>query len=377
MNSGQLSIAGSFFMGNSATGGSATSSGGAIDNIGSLTVTGTSFGDNSATAAAAGGSASGGGIDNSGVVWVTKCSFLSNSATGGSSSFGGGIHNIGLLTVTNSLFAGNWATVMAAGGSAHGGGIGNSGGVSVTDSTFTSNSARGGFASFGGAIDSSDSLFVDSSYFNGNSATSPYPQTGPTANYGYGGGINNSAMLSVTNSTFTATRPRALTAASAARSPTRAQRRSPTSPQTVIRPRLAVASRSPLGLNPRSSSIDSIFRTRRAETSLSSRAASSSLGHNLFSDDPAVSLDPTDLVNTDPLLGPLAKDNGGLTFTQALLPGSPAINAGIAVAGITTDQRGDPRPSSGPTDIGAFQVEPQPPLTVVSLRLAGTRTNWC
>ena len=37
----------------------------------------------------------------------------------------------------------------------------------------------------------------------------------------------------------------------------------------------------------------------------------------------------------DPLLGPLA-DNGGPTLTHALLPGSPAINAGdpTAVAGV-------------------------------------------
>src|SRR5262249_28363254 len=71
-------------------------------------------------------------------------------------------------------------------------------------------------------------------------------------------------------------------------------------------------------------------------------AASVSLGHNLFSDAPAVHLDPTDLINADPLLGPLA-DNGGPTMTQALLPGSPAIDAGVAVPGVTTDQRGIPR----------------------------------
>ena len=48
----------------------------------------------------------------------------------------------------------------------------------------------------------------------------------------------------------------------------------------------------------------------------------SSYGHNLFSDAPSVTLDPTDLINTNPLLGPLA-DNGGPTQTMALLPGSP------------------------------------------------------
>jgi hypothetical protein len=34
-----------------------------------------------------------------------------------------------------------------------------------------------------------------------------------------------------------------------------------------------------------------------------------------------------DQINTDPILGPL-QDNGGPTFTHALLTGSPAINAG-------------------------------------------------
>ncbi len=65
----------------------------------------------------------------------------------------------------------------------------------------------------------------------------------------------------------------------------------------------------------------------------------------------------------DPLLGPLA-DNGGPTFTQALLPGSPAINSGDpdAVASIEGpvpqfDQRGAPfgRVSDGRIDIGAFE----------------------
>ena len=54
-------------------------------------------------------------------------------------------------------------------------------------------------------------------------------------------------------------------------------------------------------------------------------------------------------------LGPLA-DNGGPTQTMALLPGSPAIEEGIAVAGLTADQRGMPLDSPYP-DIGAFQVQ--------------------
>ena len=59
------------------------------------------------------------------------------------------------------------------------------------------------------------------------------------------------------------------------------------------------------------------------------------------------------------MLGPLA-NNGGPTFTQALLPGSPAINAGVAVPGVTTDQRGVSRPQGTAPDIGAFELQMPP-----------------
>jgi parallel beta-helix repeat protein len=67
----------------------------------------------------------------------------------------------------------------------------------------------------------------------------------------------------------------------------------------------------------------------------------------------------TDLTGTsaqplNPLLAPLG-NFGGPTQAMALLPGSPAINTGVADGGITTDERGAPRASSGPVDTGAFQ----------------------
>ncbi len=46
---------------------------------------------------------------------------------------------------------------------------------------------------------------------------------------------------------------------------------------------------------------------------------------------------------------------GGPTETMALLPGSVAVGAGTGESGVTTDQRGAPRPTSGAVDIGAFQ----------------------
>ncbi|MGH7937286.1 MAG: choice-of-anchor Q domain-containing protein, partial [Chthoniobacterales bacterium] len=84
-------------------------------------------------------------------------------------------------------------------------------------------------------------------------------------------------------------------------------------------------------------------------------------------------------------LGPL-RDNGGLTFTKALLPGSPAIDQGMS-EGLSTDQRGMPRTADQPnipnasggdgTDIGAFELRViAPTLGNISTRLfAGTGDN--
>ncbi len=52
------------------------------------------------------------------------------------------------------------------------------------------------------------------------------------------------------------------------------------------------------------------------------------------------------------------KSNGGPTANRALLPGSPAINAGLCVAGIGVDQRGLLRPGLGDPrcDMGAYEA---------------------
>ncbi|MEM7530696.1 MAG: choice-of-anchor Q domain-containing protein, partial [Chloroflexota bacterium] len=58
-------------------------------------------------------------------------------------------------------------------------------------------------------------------------------------------------------------------------------------------------------------------------------------------------------ISGDPNLGPL-QDNGGDTFTMALLVGSLAIDAGDNASCLTTDQRGEAR-SDGVCDIGAYE----------------------
>jgi CSLREA domain-containing protein len=68
-----------------------------------------------------------------------------------------------------------------------------------------------------------------------------------------------------------------------------------------------------------------------------------------------------DLIGADPLLGPL-QDNGGPTDTRALMPGSPALDAGNPAlpesdlaACSSVDQRGLARPQGTRCDIGAFE----------------------
>lgn len=75
----------------------------------------------------------------------------------------------------------------------------------------------------------------------------------------------------------------------------------------------------------------------------------------------------SDLLNTDPLLSPLA-DNGGFGMTFLPMAGSPAIDAGqncvvdLSCAtnnppnALTTDQRGIMRPSGTSVDIGSVEV---------------------
>ena len=88
-----------------------------------------------------------------------------------------------------------------------------------------------------------------------------------------------------------------------------------------------------------------------------------SLGFNISTSDCNLD-DPTDMPNTDPMLGPI-KDNGGDTLTHALLDGSPAIDMAGNEFGCfeaSSDQRGISRPQDGDQvggahcDAGAFEL---------------------
>ncbi len=275
--------------------------GGGISNAGTLTISNCTVSDNSVQGVPY-SDGTGGGISNAGTLTISNCTVSDNSAGGipFSDGTGGGISNSGTLivtgcTISDNSAAGGYHLILLPGtpgygyGTGSGGGITNSGSLTVTNSTISGNSASGG-SGIGGGVDNSGSLTLTNSTLSGNMASGGvvFSAFGRTLyGTGSGGGIDNSGTLSVIMNIFA----------------------------------------NPVGGNLVTESGGVVV----------------SHGHNLFSDKPAVSLDPTDLVNTNPLLGPLA-DNGGPTFTQALLPGSPAIDAGVAVPGVTTDQRGVPRP---------------------------------
>ena len=302
---GELTVTGSAISGNSA------SYGGCIFNGGKLTVTGSTISGNSADGGA--------GIYNNGNLTVTGCTIRGNSA----SENAGGIDNDAILTITDCTISGN--------SSAEGGGILNldSSALTVTGSTISGNSA-----SYGGGIDNYGQFAATNCTISGNSATDG------------GGGIYLYGVLTVTDCTISgnsAPSGGGIFAAQPCSSAT------PPAKATVAA---------------------SIFANTAGGNIVREDASSIfvSLGHNLFTDTPAVPLDATDLVNTDPRLGPLA-NNGGLTLTCALLPGSPAIDAGVAIPGVTTDQRGVPRPQGHAPDIGAFEVVgPTPTALMVVAR---------
>ena len=99
---------------------------------------------------------------------------------------------------------------------------------------------------------------------------------------------------------------------------------------------------------------DTIFAGNIADANANCFGSVSSQGHNLDSGNTCGLAGPGDKRNTNPLLGALAA-NGGPTRTQALMRGSPAINAGLACPAI--DQRGHSRPRGPACDIGAFEAD--------------------
>src|SRR5579859_2341002 len=295
----------------------------------------------------------GGGIYNDGELTLVNTDLVSNTV-GGTHAVGGAIESASDLTVTDSLIRGN----RTSGGLGYGGGLD---GVSLTliRTTVSDNITSGG----GGGVEGAGRI-VDST-FSGNEASA-------------GGAIEQDVFpLVLINSTLSGNS----------------------------------ATGSGGGLEALNGEVD-LFNTTVADNRANANGVSAGVGgglHNAFGqlklfdslvagnnvvhlvghfprlnpDDCAGAIQAAgfnliDFIDTshcavtgsplsgDPLLGPL-QANGGPTLTQALLPGSPAIDAGDPVctddlgAPLTADQRGAPRPANGATatrcDLGAYEAQ--------------------
>ena len=258
----------------------------------------------------------GGGIENESGATLTVANTTVSDNTAGSvgnpAVEGGGIYNLGTLTIVNSTVSGN-----AAGGiSGAGGGIFNNGPLTITSSTFSANTAIAGAGVHND--DLASTVTITNSTFSGNAASA------------YGGACFNGGPMQISNSTFSGNSAR-------------------TGGGILVFGPLQIG--------------NTVLNTGDSGKNIDSFGAVIvvSLGYNLSSDDGSGHLTgPGDQINTDPVLGPL-QDNGGSTFTHALLPGSPAIDAGDPnfAPPPRQDQRGRgfARVVHHRIDIGSFEVQ--------------------
>ena len=262
-------------------------------------------------------------------------------------SIGGGIDNESgaTLTITNSTVSGNMAGSVNNPAVA-GGGIFNSGTLTIVNTTVTANTA-GGISGSGGGIENFGTLTILNSTFSGNTAIK-------------GAGIHNSGpatVVTITNSTLSGNTASAYGGACFNGGTMQIANSTLSDNSAFIGGGILVVGPLQIG--------NTILNKGDSGANIDSFGAVTvtSVGHNLSSDDAGGHLvGPGDQINTDPLLGPL-QDNGGPTFTHALLTGSPAIDAGDPnfIPPPLFDQRGPgfDRVVNGRIDIGAFEVQTQ------------------
>jgi hypothetical protein len=285
--------------------------GGGIRSAGVLTLTDCIISGNQAVGTEFVGGNGGGVLNDRGTMTITRCTISNNSAhyfTGSSgdcaSGSGGGILNYsgGSLTITNSTISSNSCLSEDFFGfcvsGASGGGVQNLGSMTIRNCTVSGNSVAGTgmVMMFGGGIANSGNLQTTSSTIAYNSASAE--------NGAFGGGVYNLAVSWRSNSGIIALNS------------------APTGPD------------------------------------FAGGGALHSMGYNIIGNNAGgvIISQPTDQIGTsvapiDPLLGSLA-NNGGLTLTHALQPGSPAIDHGDPAAP-PQDQRGYGR--VGVPDVGAFE----------------------
>jgi CSLREA domain-containing protein len=303
-----------------------------------------------------------------------------NSLSALNSGRGGGIYNIGsTLTINNSVISDNSALGCL------GGGIFNNNGSTLTinSSIVRGNKADGKFCSGGGIYNGNATLNIDKSTINGNSAESGggvfvsagtanitnSTVSGNTAKVN-GGGINNNGTgtLNLSNSTVSnnsivsnISDPNGGGGISNVGTAVNLTNVTISNNSAAYAGGVSTIST----LNSRNSIIADNIATVGGSADFGGTLVSQ--GYNLIENTTGTTITGTatgNILGLDPQLLPLGY-YGGATQTKALRSTSPAIDAGSATLGVTTDQRGLPRPVDFPSipnavggdgsDIGAFE----------------------
>ena len=249
----------------------------------------------------------GAGILNKGILSLYNVG-IKNNTNAADNNFGGGIYNDGVLTIINATLSGNLAL---SGGAIY---TNNSAQTAIERSLLVNNWAY----SRASAIESFGSLQVTNTTVDGNAST-----YGSAIHLAFG--TTHISFCTITNNTSGA--------ASAA-----------------IEWGLASLNlhQTLLAANQSAGSIKRNCSYKIADATYNLEDA------NTCGFSPA-----TNLVDTDPKLGPL-QDNGGPTQTRALAADSPAIDYVKINTGVIVDQRGFTRPVGPWADIGAYEYEPPP-----------------
>jgi CSLREA domain-containing protein len=359
INSGTLAIYNSAFDTNGADAGcnglncGSSASGGGIGNNGTMTINNSSFFDNAASAGGDSyGGAAGGGISNNGTINISNSNFNGNwvyvfSEFEGISS-GGGISSSGIMTVSESIFIGNWSSWAYSMIPNNGGGLANDGTLTINDSTFHDNWTEGR----GGGIDNNGDLAVSNSTIYSNTAELS------------GGGFRNRGYLTISNSTISGNS-------------------AGTRGGGIRNIDYLAISNSTFSDNSAGENGGGIYQSGNGMLHYSNTIIANSQSNGASGEDcvnrATIATNINNLVEDgsceaifygDPLLGPL-QDNGGPTWTHALLSPSLAIDHGDNAICATPpvnnlDQRGFLRPRDGDgngsdiCDIGAVEYDGPP-----------------
>ena len=246
-----------------------------------------------------------GGITNNGTLTLTACVLKNNSGNLGA------LYNLGTLSVVSSVVS-----------DTSGVGVFNQGMLTLTNSTVRANSGGGINNPYG-----TSKLVVTNSTISGN---------------GGGGGVLNAGMATLTNTTVSGNTGGGIGNQGGA---------TLVLSNCTIYGNLTTAGQGGGINNAGTATLTNTLVANHARGDCAGMIISN--GHNLDDDGTCGFTASGDLPNVFSAGVGLLTNNGGATETHALLPGSPAIDAGDPGTCPTTDQRGVAR--SGGCDIGAYE----------------------